>query len=186
MFLVMLNGAATGAAETEAEALTIANRIDGAGVEARPEGIDYQEAAAIMARQCERLGISVKWRFIPWSDSRSADEKDERGNPRYSLNWKADVAGLGLAGVDYMQGAGHCPADKLQYPGNNAHLKRRAIAHECQQGRRAVLDSFGEVKGYAGKPIDPPSVAELVSSLAMDSDTGHVAAVLAAAKKTEG
>lgn len=130
---------------------------------------DYERAAAEFAILASELALSVKCDFVPFSQSRN------KGEDRLSLNWRCTVerngrAITGLEAVDYMQGSGHCPASKAG--GKRFAIKadmQRAIALECETGKRALPDMGG--RPYQTKtPIAPPTAADVLSALWLDSD----------------
>lgn len=57
------------------------------------------------------LKLTVKSVFVPFSQSRNRDEKDEKGRTRYSLNWKVTLVrdGRDVLTTDYGAGIAHCP-----------------------------------------------------------------------------
>lgn len=130
---------------------------------------DYEIAARDFAAKLTELGLSVECSFVPFSASRNAGKKLP------NLNWKCAVKRngrtiTGLETVDYMQGSGYCPASKAgarRFP-VKADLQR-AIANECETGRRAKVDMGG--RPYASRdPIPAPTASDIVSALARDSD----------------
>jgi len=135
--------------------------------------MDYQEAGKALAALCAELGLSVKCAFVPFSQSRNAGEKMP------SLNWKATIKrnGRDVLTCDYMQGSGHCPAYKLSkaapkqdscWPRRFDQIKRDAIAMECEKGRIHLIGFGGHIVPKGALPA--PDVADIVSSLACDSD----------------
>lgn len=131
---------------------------------------DYETAALTFAAKCEALGLSVACTFVPFSLSRNAKEAQP------SLNWKCSVmrngkAITGLSAVDYMQGSGHCPASKAgakRFP-----IKpdlRRAVALECESGKRAGMMMAGGRPYQTAGNIAHPTAVDVISALCMDSD----------------
>lgn len=131
---------------------------------------DYERAAETFAAKCEALGLSVACTFVPFSMSRNAEEAQP------SLNWKCSVmrngkAITGLSAVDYMQGSGHCPASKAgakRFP-----IKpdlRRAVALECESGKRAGMMMAGGRPYQTAGNIAHPTAVDVISALCMDSD----------------
>lgn len=129
---------------------------------------DYEIAARDFAELVEKLELTADCAFVPFSHSRNA------GESMPSLNWRCTIkrAGrpiTGLESVDYMQGSGHCPAYKAgakRFPVKGD--LRRAIALECESGKRAKPDFGGNP--YATGAITPPTAADIIESLARDSD----------------
>ena len=123
----------------------------------------------------ERLaeGLKLEARFVPFSQSRHA-EPEGAAKPWKSLNWKVTIFGNGLGRIDcdYSQGTAHCPAYKnkrLNKLGGPA-VVREAIALEIETGR---VHCFSNMNGRAyqtPKRIDPPSIVDVLASLAMDAD----------------
>lgn len=128
--------------------------------------LDYKEAAAELARRVSVLGFTMTTAFVPFSKSRNAGAKSP------SLNWRCTIP-LGLSGAlvcDYMQGAGYAPAAKAGKRWENKTQQEKAIAIECESGRRAYHHhALGTV--YAGaSDIPAPPIADVIASLARDSD----------------
>ena len=96
----------------------------------------------------EKHKITVSAVFIPYSKSRNAEQKDERGNPRYSLNWKVTLLrdGKPVIETDYSAGEGHCPSYNKKAPAawkRPARFWRDAVCEwECENGFEAVLKPF--------------------------------------------
>lgn len=128
---------------------------------------NYETAARDFAALAGELGLTIKADFVPFSQSRNASE-DNR-----SLNWRVTVSKgeREILTTDYTQGSGRCPAYKAgakRFPAK-ADL-RNAIALECETGKRAS-PSRHVPNVYASRAdIPPPSAADVLSSLAMDSD----------------
>ena len=127
---------------------------------------DYETAARDFAALIDALGLSVHCYFVPFSQSRNAGEKSP------SLNWCCSVMRqgrpiAGLGAVDYMQGSGHTPASKAgakRFP-VRADLQR-AIALECERGKRAGLASLSGQAVYAtAAAISPPTAADVIAAL---------------------
>lgn len=131
---------------------------------------DYEIAAREFASLAQSLGLAMAAEFVPFSRSRNAKD------PRPSLNWLCTFTrnGRPLAGLerlDYMQGSGHCPASKAgakRFP--IAADVARAVALECETGKRA---GHGVLNGrpYAtSAAISPPAMADVLSCLCLDAD----------------
>lgn len=120
----------------------------------------------------EKHGITIKADFVPWSRSRNKDEKDDRGNPRLTLNWRVTLAkgGRDIVTADYSAGEAHCPGYNANIPAhyrNPAKLYRRElIAREVETGKRAEYRPWGMKDREA---IQPDS-CDVLYSLASDSD----------------
>lgn len=128
-------------------------------------------------------GLTVKAEFVPWSRSRNAGEKDERGNPRHSLNWKVTLErnGRPVLTTDYSAGAGHCPAYNKKPPANWDRPARfwqfYACEWECENGFEARYTFGGfnartvPVSEFKSRKIPiEPKPESVVHSLIMDSD----------------
>ena len=92
----------------------------------------------------EELGCTLTRRFIPWSLSRSAKEK----NP--SLNWNCTLSrGDYSHSFPYTKGRGHCHAYKnpVRLPGGrkDEYATKEAIRKECETGHKATPPTLGEV-----------------------------------------
>lgn len=131
---------------------------------------DYEIAARDLRAMLGQLGLTVECEFVPFSVSRNAGESSP------SLNWRARVLlngkpASGLESVDYMQGCGHCPASKAgtkRFPAK-ADLSR-AIALECETGKRAMM-STNLGRPYAtSAPIAAPDAGAIIAALCLDSD----------------
>lgn len=110
-----------------------------------------QNAALIL----EELGCTLTTRFIPWSWSRSAKEK----NP--SLNWDCILErGKHSHSFPYTKGCGHCHAyrNPVRFPNGKKddYLTKEAIRRECETGEKAT----------------PPSLEEVCYSLFLDAYDG--------------
>lgn len=116
----------------------------------------------------ERIGLSIRAEFVPFSKSRNAKEA------RPSLNWRVTLVRRVINGegdarysdvltTDYMQGSGHCPAYKLSVKEGGG---RNSIARECETGKTQHPYSLMQ----CGKPIAPPSASDVIYSLIADSD----------------
>ena len=138
---------------------------------------DYERAAADLAALAASLGLSMKCQFVPFSQSRNAAEKWQ------SLNWRCTIERngkpvAGLESVDYGQGTAYTPAHKAgakRFP-VKADLAR-AIALECEKGRRARPGMGRRARpGTGGQPyesrvpIAPPPLVDVLASLCRDSD----------------
>lgn len=108
------------------------------------------------------MGLTMKADFVPFSKSRNAKEKSP------SLNWIVTISnGRGQSiTVDYTQGIGHAPSYKssLKSLGNrNSMARHEAMTFEAESGRKYTGYRFG------GKPLPPPTIADVLSSLVLDA-----------------
>lgn len=129
---------------------------------------------------CAALGLTMSAAFVPWSKSRNKDEKDDRGNPVKTLNWKVTVKRMAmfdeghrpgsertLLTTDYSAGIANCPAYKAsvaQLGNRNSLMRDEAITQEVETGRTYVPAFSGQ-----GSKIAPPDMADVISSLVMDA-----------------
>lgn len=130
------------------------------------EEIDCHDVAGMLEAIATRRGVSAEFAFVPFSLSRNASED------RPSLNWKVTIKGGRYHSkepftVDYMQGSGHCPADKRKW--ENAAVKARAVALECETGKIAAPRFYPEPRATARK-IEPPAFGDVLHSLSLDSE----------------
>lgn len=112
------------------------------------------------------MGVTMVTTFVPWRESRN------KGDDRPSLNWKITVkygSAVIAEGVDYMQGSGHCPADKRAFNTptmNPDREKRAAIEEECATGYATV----GGIRGGTfkrGAKLEP-DLTDVMHSLITD------------------
>ena len=90
----------------------------------------------------EKLGCTLTCRFIPWSLSRSAKEK----NP--SLNWNCTLSRGGHSySFSYTTGLAHCHAyrNPVRFPNGkkDEYATKEAIRHECETGKKATPPVLG-------------------------------------------
>ena len=115
------------------------------------------------------LKLSVTSVFVPWSQSRNRDEKDDRGNPRLSLNWRVTLQrdGRDVLTTDYSAGIGHCPSyARLKRPHSPTVAEWHDIERECETGRTSALGATRDrVNGSAIKP----NPLDVLYSLALDA-----------------
>lgn len=112
------------------------------------------------------LGLTVTAQFVPWSQSRNKNEKEENRfggtavRPRLSLNWRVTLTNndRAILTTDYSAGIAHCPAYKAGPLTVDVHA---AIQSECETGLR--MAPIGK-----RKPI-MPNACDVVASLVMDS-----------------
>ena len=119
----------------------------------------------------DRLGLSIRAEFVPFSQSRNKAETDERGRPRRTLNWRVTLVANGrdILATDYSAGAGHCPAYQASVKklgSVNSTLRDKFIEWECENGRESHVNEFQAPRGH--KPILPDSL-DVIASLVMDS-----------------
>jgi hypothetical protein len=141
---------------------------------------DCRDVDALLCGIADRIGLTMAAEFVPFSRSRNAQPRHGSEKPWESLNWKVTLqrGGRDILSTDYSQGTGHAPAYalKLKNPSSRyeAAMKERAIAAEIETGR---IHQFGEGLMYDSrtglrdtrKPIAPPSIGDVLQSLAMDA-----------------
>lgn len=118
----------------------------------------------------DAMGVTLSAVFVPFSQSRNSAEKSP------SLNWRVTLkkGGRDVLTTDYMQGCAYCPAYKnpVMFPGGKKRDQwstDKAIAAECETGKRVKgIGPSGHVFG-PGKAIDPPDVVEVLHSLLLDA-----------------
>lgn len=125
---------------------------------------------------CDDLNLTLEAVFVPFSQSRNAQPRNGVKEPWRSLNWRVTLKrnGRDALTTDYSQGEAWTPAHKAKaaiYA--RAHYTERAarhmaVSHEIETGRRATW-AFGELNKSVGKPLDPPSIVDVVHSLVLDA-----------------
>lgn len=136
-------------------------------------------------------GLSIRAEFVPFSKSRNATEKDDRGNPRRSLNWQITLVHneRDIMTTDYSAGIAHCPSYSKPVPSNWQGSKRSwqptVCEWECENGFEAALQPFGhadfrrKAKPRTQADLDAykkaeyfaiePKAADVLCSLALDA-----------------
>jgi hypothetical protein len=131
-------------------------------------------SAALIAL-AEAEGLTLATTFVPFSQSRNA-EPGADGKIWKSLNWRITLFknGREIITTDYAQGEGHCPAAKVNIEAAARIFSRRPvdarrilIDHEIETGRVAKPKTYAVVSGAA---ITPPSMDDVLGSLASDAD----------------
>lgn len=116
---------------------------------------DCKGAAQNAAEYLEELGCTLTYRFIPWSLSRNAGEKDP------SLNWECTLrSGDDSYSFSYTKGSGHCHAYRNPVSFHDGRMDvyatKEAILRECETGHKAP----------------PPTLEEVCYSLFLDAYDG--------------
>lgn len=133
---------------------------------------DYEQAAADFAAKLQALAITVECAFVPQSQSRNA------GETALSLNWRVAVLKdgkpiRGIETVDYMQGIGHAPSYKSapKWHGKPAPkwLQEQCQRIEAETGKVARISVYRGEGEASHKPLSPPTVADVLSSLCLDA-----------------
>jgi hypothetical protein len=124
-----------------------------------------------LQRAAARLNLTVKAQFVPFSVSRSKDQKDK------NLNWRVTLQrdGRDIITTDYSAGQAHCPAYKLRNTRTDTNWPRRfdqeqrdAIARECETGRVHVISMSGHIIAKSKAII--PNECDVIQALVNDSD----------------
>lgn len=114
----------------------------------------------------KELGLTLEYKFVPFSMSRNKHEKHK------SLNWLVTVSnGRQAFIVDYSAGYGYCPAHNRPLKTNTAYdkrLKQEAIAEECERGKPLRWTTFGWMPPIGAKAI-LPKAADVIFGLIMDA-----------------
>lgn len=143
------------------------------------------EAQETLQQAIERLGLSIRAEFVPFSKSRNA--KPDAKPAERSLNWRVtlvrrhnmgegdalDSRFVDILTTDYSAGIAHCPAHKRLGWNPRWTLENAALIEaETETG-------LPHKKGWGGMtlpvPIGPrkkiePEAASVIHSLALDSD----------------
>jgi hypothetical protein len=120
--------------------------------------VEVKEMIEMVAKE---LGLTMTAKFVPWSQSRNAGEKER------SLNWKIAMLkdGKEFLTTDYMAGIGHCPSYKQ---GPMTMLRDKILLWECENGRAAIVIGDRPLP-MGGKPI-LPELTDVIHSLCMDAE----------------
>ncbi|QJI53029.1 hypothetical protein XccvBFoX4_gp75 [Xanthomonas phage FoX4] len=108
----------------------------------------------------DAMGVTISAQFVPFSQSRN------KGDKLPSLNWKVTLKlrDKEVITTDYMQGSAHCPTYKkpvkLASGARDTHMTEKAIASECESGRR-----YNDKRTM----IEPPSVVDVMYCLLSDA-----------------
>lgn len=128
----------------------------------------YEIARETIEQFASEHGLAIRAAFVSFSASRNAKPAGGRTQAWESLNWKLTLTrnGADVLNCDYSQGVAYCPALKRKWatPADS----QNAIRIEIESGRRA-LPGIGGPRA-SQKPIEPPAIADVLGSLAMDSD----------------
>jgi hypothetical protein len=124
-----------------------------------------------LQRAAARLNLTVKAQFVPFSVSRSKDQKDK------NLNWKVTLQrdGRDIIETDYSAGQGHCPSYKSPPKFSSGAVDkwkhRKQIDMECETGKRCKFqyESAQSLSPISSQPIVPDECS-VIYALVMDSD----------------
>lgn len=120
-----------------------------------------------LPRAMERLGVSVRSEFVPFSRSRNA-KPNAKVSDR-SLNWRVTVVrdGRDILTTDYQAGIGHCPSYKQKMGGGFTLDEAEAIIFETEHGKTARW--MGGGLGLTGKEKIELEAADVVHCLVADA-----------------
>ncbi len=114
--------------------------------------------------------LSLKTKFVPFSLSRSAEEKQK------SLNWKVTIVSPnGQFTCDYMKGIGHLPYPNTSFMKLNSYQSsslNEAINSAVETGVARKISIVGkDLKvGIGNAEFPTPTMKEVLESLCLDSD----------------
>lgn len=121
---------------------------------------DPRRSSAARAATIAELGLSITSKFVPFSQSRNANEKHK------SLNWRVTLCharrkGLGFYALDYSAGIGHAPS----YRARQTQAVHECVVMECEKGFECRWWN-GRVAPCTSRPIlpDPLDVWYAVAS----------------------
>lgn len=132
------------------------------------EGSRYDALADDRAFILDAMGVGLVAAFVPFSQSRNKGEKSP------SLNWRVTLQyrGRDVIETDYMQGCAHAPAYSAPIIFRSGKRDQwstdRAIASECETGRRAVSVNGAGYVTVGKARILPPDAADVLYSLLQD------------------
>ena len=118
--------------------------------------------------ELQKLGLSMKEEFVPFSRSRNAKE------PNPSLNWKVDIFhhGRKIHSVEYTAGVGHCGAYQAnikQLGSRNCIMRDEAIRRECETG--VIYKQGQEISASYGRGEKHElDASDVFYSIVLDSD----------------
>lgn len=122
-----------------------------------PEPLQPTRDEALRAWQT-RHAINYSAEFVPFSKSRNARPKAKTSE--LSINWRVTLTCNGLAFLcDYSQGIGHLPK-ALQVPWGGH------VSIDLDAAIRASVEHIGY---RSGPSLTPPTVSDVLSSLALDA-----------------
>lgn len=136
--------------------------------DARPSHEIARETVNALAHS---LGLDMRAVFVPFSQSRNAKPRNGQDKPWQSLNWRVTLTrnGRDVLETDYSQGTAHTPAHNAPAATFDKWQRPQAIALEIETGKRAAAYSGAKPHATA-KPIPAPALADVLNSLALDSD----------------
>jgi len=131
-------------------------------------GSRYDELSDDRSFILEQMGVTLSAVFVPHSKSRNKD-----GVP--SLNWRVTLkkGDREVLTADYSQGCAHCPAYKtpIKFASGkrDEYLTNKAIAKECETGKRARSLGTGGPHFTEGGKIPAPDLADVFYCFLADS-----------------
>lgn len=131
----------------------------------------HEIARETVSRLAHDLKLDMRAAFVPFSQSRNAKPRPGQEKPWRSLNWRVTLTrnGRDVLETDYSQGEAHCPAHKAPASRFDKWQRSQAIALEIETGK--IAHAFSGAKPSAtSKPVPAPELADVLHSLAMDSD----------------
>jgi hypothetical protein len=112
------------------------------------------------------LGLSMSYKFVPFSMSRNKDEKHK------SLNWIVTLNRRETSlSFEYSAGIAHCPAYSRPLRANTHYdkrMKQEAVAAECEHGKPLRMTTVGWMPPNGAKPIIPKD-ADVIHSIVLDA-----------------
>ncbi|NCP98208.1 hypothetical protein GW796_00715 [archaeon] len=118
----------------------------------------------------EENKITVKSKFVPFSLSRNAEEKDK------SLNWKVTIMSpKGQYTCDYMKGIGHLPYPQTTFMNLNAYQAsglKDAIDSAVETGvaKKITLSDKKITFGVGNAQFPDPTLKDILESLSLDAN----------------
>lgn len=129
---------------------------------------DFNDAEARKADRfalIQKLGIEYAASFVPFSQSRNANEKTP------SINWKVTVKkGNQSLTTDYMQGIAHISRYATGGKRRNTHADIYAINRSVENGVEYKIDAPTWAKDSSFKKQSAPELQDVLYSLISDSD----------------
>jgi len=111
------------------------------------------------------LGLTLEYQFVPFSQSRSKNQKHK------NLNWIVTLRrGNGSLSTEYSAGCGYCPAYLRKQKGLSSYETTLVAEKELETGFECTyLPSTGNVWFRTPRRPILPSDADVISSLVLDA-----------------
>lgn len=124
-------------------------------------------AAELIDKTAQELGLSLEAQFVPFSQSRNKDQKDP------SLNWKVTLKrnGREIISTDYMQGCADAPSYRQM---DNSVKRAQIVREECEAGVRVKKPALRDVLyslSMDADAIEYPSFEEWASNFGYETDS---------------